>query len=47
MTPPVALSNPRLHPAGPYVLMERTVVPLTGHVLRTSGRSAGARIARG
>jgi len=44
---PLALSNPRLHPAGSNVLMEVTVVPLTGHVLRTHMRSAGGLIVRG
>ena len=34
---PGVLANPRLHPAGPDVLMEVSVVPLTGHMLRTSG----------
>jgi hypothetical protein len=39
--------NPRLHPAGANVLMEVSVVPLAGHMLRMSGRCAGGRIARG
>jgi hypothetical protein len=39
--------NPRLHPAGVNVLMEVSVVPLTGYVLRTNRRSAGELIARG
>ena len=44
---PAWLPNPCLHPAGVNVLMEVSVVPLAGPMLRMSGRFANRPIARG